>query len=437
MHYQVLISGGGIAGLTLALKLVSQGIHVLVIEKDLSPSIKYKGELLQPKSLQILDHLGIIDDVLIHSYPIHTTHLIEQSSLVRHPIKSTFSLDYRQLQTPYAHAVMMPHEKLKHLILAKAKTYPSFHMIQPGRLLNIDDHTAQIRTPEGVIDVTADYIFGAEGKVSVVRKKMNVRLGIQRYNHQFFTLATPRPPSITEARVIYRDHRFLGLFPLPDHNIRIVYLIRSGELKGYSQNGLSKLLREISLIEPEMTGYVDQIQDWNQIELMVPQRHNANIYAHGHLAILGDAAHSVHPMAGEGMNLAIQDADVLGELVKWLLLKKPDDPIGLKWYEQVRKPRAEFVSQFSHLSALAYSFPYDWLTPFRIKILQRIASIDYFHTQHMINIAGIGLCPPTVLDRLIQMGLLPGKWRQVPLDQEKYRFTEEEDYPWLKEMKRS
>jgi 2-polyprenyl-6-methoxyphenol hydroxylase-like FAD-dependent oxidoreductase len=431
MHYQVLISGGGIAGLTLALKLVAQGVNVLVVEKDTEPAIKYKGELLQPKSLLILEKLGIIDQVLAHSYPIHHTHVIEHSSSQPH-LFTKVTLDYGILHTRYPYAVMIPHETLKQLILEHASQFPHFHMIRPGRVIAIEQHTATLRTPEGERTVSADYIIGAEGKVSVVRKKMNVRLHIQKYNHQFLTLSSPRPLSLNEAQLISNQKRFLGLFPLPDQKVRIVYLIRSGEFRQYMHRGLQPFFQEIIEIVPSLKGYVDQIESWKQIELMVPQKHHANRYALGHLAIIGDAAHSVHPMAGEGMNMAIQDSDILGELISWLTQSNQSDSLGLKWYEIVRKSRAEYVSRISHLSALAYSFPYKWVTPFRIRVLQSIQSSAYLQAQYMINISGIGLCPESIADRLRQLGILSKSFLPASLDQEKFLFSQIDDYPWLK-----
>ncbi|HSO56754.1 MAG TPA: FAD-dependent monooxygenase, partial [Paenisporosarcina sp.] len=57
MKTDVFITGGGIGGLTLALKLVRAGIDVVMVEKLQGKQPVYKGELLQPKSMQIFDGL--------------------------------------------------------------------------------------------------------------------------------------------------------------------------------------------------------------------------------------------------------------------------------------------------------------------------------------------------------------------------------------------
>ncbi|MFP3422017.1 FAD-dependent monooxygenase, partial [Bacillus sp. SIMBA_161] len=106
--------------------------------------------------------------------------------------------------------------------------------------------------------------------------------------------------------------------------------------------------------------------------LMIPVMYHAASYVKGNKAIIGDAAHAVHPMAGEGMNMAIQDADVLGELAADMLAEKKTDTANLKWYEKVRYRRADHVIQLSHLAALAYSFPYRPVSYLRQRTFERM-----------------------------------------------------------------
>ncbi len=75
MRTQVVIVGGGIAGLTLALTLVAQNIEVIIIEKALT-SAKYKGELIHPKSLYVLEKRGVLQEVLQNGNPIQVFFMI-------------------------------------------------------------------------------------------------------------------------------------------------------------------------------------------------------------------------------------------------------------------------------------------------------------------------------------------------------------------------
>ncbi len=88
---------------------------------------------------------------------------------------------------------------------------------------------------------------------------------------------------------------------------------------------------------------------------MVPIRQHTDRYVKDSFVLIGDAAHSVHPMAGEGMNLAIQGADVLGELLGDMYETGNQDQV--KWleeYENVRKKRVKSIMDLSHMGGVVY-----------------------------------------------------------------------------------
>lgn len=432
MECQVFISGGGIAGLTLALKLVQRGISVVVVEKNEVPSVKYKGELLQPRSIEILAQLGLHEEIHAISHRIHTTNIEELSGK-----RGRISFQYTILDHPYNYAFMTPHESLKKIILQQAKSYPHFHYINSAF---IDFNSAELIKQAAIIQekngeskkIQAQFFIGAEGRVSPVRKSLQIDLKETSYNHHFLTVSFPRPLSLTEGEMRVKDSRFLGLFPLGKDMVRSVFLIKPEEYKHFRKAGLQELFNHYIELFPALEGYVEAIPDWKSIQLMIPVRHNATQYVKGNCALIGDAAHSVHPMAGEGMNLAIQDADVLGELLSWMFKTEQLNPNLLHWYEDVRKPRAEYLSILSHQSALAYSYSYSFWRKFRSNVLQNMASTKRLHFKQMLNISGLGIWKETLLDRLVQAGVLPKVFCPKKFHQQQHFFTREDYYPWYR-----
>lgn len=431
MECQVFISGGGIAGLTLALKLVQRGVSVIVAEKEEVPSVKYKGELIQPKSIDILTQLGLHDQIHSISHRIYTTNLEELSGK-----SSRITFQYSMLEHPYNYALMTPHEPLKKIILNEAQKYEHFHYMN-GTFVDFKEQelikkTAIVKIKDGELqEIHAQFFIGAEGRVSPVRKSLQITLKDSTYNHHFLTVSFPRPDSLTEGEMRVNDSRFLGLFPL-QNTVRSVFLIKPEEYKLYRKAGLQKLFDSYIELFPDIKGYVEQIPDWKSIQLMIPVRHSATQYVKGNCALIGDSAHSVHPMAGEGMNLAIQDTDVLGELLSWMFETGQLDSELLHWYEDVRKPRAEFLSAYSHLSALAYSYSNAFWRIFRSNVLYNMSTTKLLHFKQMLNISGLGIWKETIADRLTQGGLLPKALSTTKFNQQDYFFTREDDYPWYR-----
>jgi 2-polyprenyl-6-methoxyphenol hydroxylase-like FAD-dependent oxidoreductase len=147
--------------------------------------------------------------------------------------------------------------------------------------------------------------------------------------------------------------------------------------------------------------------------------------------IIGDAAHAVHPMAGEGMNMAIQDADVLGELLADMAEHGHFSADNLAWYEKVRYRRAEHVIQLSHLAALAYSFPFKTVSYFRQKTFERMEEDAVLHFKQMLNVSGLGMWKENFRDRFIQGGIMPVRTTDLEPDKKELKYyTKNDDYPW-------
>ncbi|MCA1055941.1 FAD-dependent monooxygenase [Rossellomorea aquimaris] len=427
----VFISGGGIGGLTLGLKLARCGIDVTIAERLTGPSPVYKGELLQPKSLEILDSLGVIGPVMEEGHKITDLELTELKNLKAKPEHSTMS--YSILPSDYPFSLMIHHETLKGILLNEAQSYSTFHYHSQTMCKGIKGKTVilQDRKTKEMNELLCDFIIGAEGRSSVTRDHMGVSVKEKKYNHHFLTVTFPRPDQLVKGKIISTYQSFLGLFPLKNEEVRSVYLIPAGEYQSLRKKPISEFHQLYITMCPELEGYVNQLKDWKQIQLMVPVKYHSETYVKDHLALIGDAAHTVHPMAGEGMNMAIQDGDVLGELLcdmyKWDKLH----PSNLEWYPKVRRKRVSHQMHLSHLSALAYSYPYRPIGWLRKKSLQRMERDMVSHYKQMLNISGLGLWRENLHDRMIQGGLLPIRKGTITSEEKDVStFTRMQDYPW-------
>lgn len=431
MKTDVLISGGGIGGLTLGLKLAACSIDVTIVERLPGAGSVYKGELLQPKSLEIFESLGVLDTVSENGHAISDLELIELKRDESDADRSMMS--YSILPSRHPYSMMIHHETLKDILRVQGERYPTFHYLPNTACKKIDGHqvTVEDRETKEEYEIHSDFIIGAEGRSSVTRDYMGIDVKEKKYNHHFLTVTFPRPKEMVKGKIISTYQSFLGLFPLPNDEVRSVYLIPAGEYKTLRKKPISEFHKLYVGMCPDLEGYVDQIEDWKKIQLMVPMKYHVDTYVKDHLALIGDAAHTVHPMAGEGMNMAIQDGSILGELLCDMYGQKKLDPVNLQWYPKVRKRRVSHQMHLSHLSALAYSYPYRPIGWLRNKSLQRMERDVISHYKQMLNISGLGMWRETLYDRMIQGGVLP--LRKDPLTDEEKRmpaFTEQEDYPW-------
>lgn len=429
MKTDVFISGGGIGGLTLALKLVQRGVDVVLAERQVKVPTAYKGELLQPKSMMVFDSLGLFDKIQARSNEIKILDMLELSSSLK--VLDQSFMDYSVLPGKYNASYMMPHEELKSVMLELASGYSHFHYLSGTVCKGFTETTALLQKGKEQIEVEAAYFFGAEGRSSVTRKEMGIEVKQTAYNHHFLTVTFPRHESFTDGKIVSTYNRFLGLFSLPDEKVRSVYLIPQGDYKRLKEKPISHFHKLYTDLAPIVDGYVQKLTDWKAIQLMIPVMFHAPSYVKGNKAIIGDAAHAVHPMAGEGMNMAIQDADILGELTADMIELGKRDPANLAWYEKVRYKRADHVLQLSHLAALAYSFPFKPISFIRKRTFERMEEDPILHFKQMLNISGLGMWKENFRDRFIQGGLMPIRLKELPTDTKELKyFTRAEDYPW-------
>jgi 2-polyprenyl-6-methoxyphenol hydroxylase-like FAD-dependent oxidoreductase len=429
MKTDVFITGGGIGGLTLALKLVRAGIDVVMVEKLPGKQPVYKGELLQPKSMQIFDGLLVYDEVTSNAQIIEILDLIELSKTLH--VKDQSFMDYTVIPGKYNAAYMIHHEVLKNIIRKRAENYPNFHYINSASCKGIEHDKAIVQKGKEQFEVEATFFIGAEGRASVTRQAMGIKVEPIKYNHHFITVTFPRPSSFVGGQIFSSYNRFLGLFPLPDNQVRSVYLIPAGEYKKIKEKPIDHFHKLYTDLAPAIDGYVQKLEDWSKIQLMIPIMYHADTYVKGNKAIIGDAAHAVHPMAGEGMNMAIQDADILGELLVDMYKLSALNVENLKQYENVRKDRADYLIQLSHLSALAYSFPFQPVSWIRSKTFERMEEDPVLHFKQMLNVSGLGMWKESVRDRFIQGGMMPTRKKDLPIEKKEMKlFSSEDDYPW-------
>lgn len=432
MKTDVFISGGGIGGLTLALKLVQRGVGVVLAERMNSKPPTYKGELLQPKSMQIFDSLGLFEEIKLRSNEIKVLDMLELSSSLK--VQDQSFMDYSVLPGKYNAAYMVHHEELKAMLLKAALKFGHFKYFNGTACTGFSENSALLKKGKEIFEVEAGFFFGAEGRSSITRSSMGIETKQTFYNHHFLTVSFPRAENFTDGQIISTYNRFLGLFPLPDNQVRSVYLIPKGDYKELKEKPISHFHKLYTDLAPVVDGYVQQLTDWKKIQLMVPVMFHTAVYVKDNKAIIGDAAHAVHPMAGEGMNMAIQDADILGELAADMLDRGRTAPENLQYYEKVRYKRADHILQLSHLAALAYSFPFKPVSYLRKRTFERMEEDPILHFKQMLNVSGLGMWKENIRDRFIQGGIMPIRMKDLASGTKELKYyTEKEDYPWKEE----
>ena len=304
---QICIAGGGPAGMMLGLLLARSGIRVTVLEKHSDFFRDFRGDTIHPSTLEILDELGLLDEFLKLPH--------QEVRQLRGQIgDTTLTLaDFTHLPIRCKFLAFMPQWDFLNFLAARARVYPGFRLEMESEVsgLTFDGERVtgvRVRTPAGVREVLADLVVGTDGRDSTVREAAglpSIEFGAPMDVLWMRVSRRPGDPRQLLGRVDYGQ-----IFVMIDRGDywQCGLVVRKGALAEIQRRGLDALRADIQRLAPFLGERVSDLRDWNDIKLLTVQVDRLRRWYRDGVLCIGDAAHAMSPVAGVGINLAIQDA---------------------------------------------------------------------------------------------------------------------------------
>lgn len=308
------IAGAGPAGAVLALLLARKGVSVMLLEEHMDFDRDFRGDTVHPSVMDILDEIGLADRLLqiehtrIQGIPVQTA-------------RGTIMLaDLRPLKTRFNYIAMIPQVRFLEFITGEAKRYPNFTLVMGARVEKLIEedgyvHGVQYRGRDGWHEVRATLTVGADGRFSRLRKLAG-----------FEPVKTAPPMDVLWFRLPRgQDEPEESTGRLADGHILVVlnrgsewqigYIIPKGGYQEIHAAGIEKLRQDIAHLMPDFADRVDCIKEWKQVSVLSVESSRLRRWYRPGLLLIGDAAHVMSPVAGVGINYAIQDATVAANVL--------------------------------------------------------------------------------------------------------------------------
>ena len=349
---QVIIAGAGPVGLVTALGLAQRGIRVLVLEKNsIEVPPQWRGSTIHPPTLAIFDELGLADEIIVGAIKVE---VLQYRDL---EIQQVVNFDYDCLDGLVKFPFRLQYEQYKVLkLLRTAASNNSKIEIQYDSLIesvNQDSNGVSVQVSKNGVtkSVRADWLVGADGSHSAVRKALGIELDGFTY---------PYPTTVVATPFKFEDH-FPGLAPVtywsgptgrlsmirtPDiWRIAMTTPLEGVDISSDDRGSISEPTQDfivaIDLLLSRIPGVSLADLELKQYEVYRSHQRIAREFSVDRVALAGDAAHLTTTNGGMGLNSGVQDAAALVKALEAAIALNGSGPIS-----QYAKERKEFCANF-------------------------------------------------------------------------------------------
>lgn len=378
-HYDLVIVGGGIVGLTLASALRFSGLRLALVEAQ-APAQSANRERAYAFSLtsaEIFKQLGLWQSVAGRITRFDKVRLSDADF----PVVVNFRpADLRTDSVYYA----AEHRVLMAALQQSIADCPTIDYLAPAAVeaVRYEAEAVHCRLTQADQrwDCTADLIVAADGGRSPLREQANISTFGWKYWQSCITaLLVPERPHHNIAYERFWPSGPFAILPLPGDRCQIVWTAPHAEAEAMLKLPPEQFMAELTRRYGPQMGRLKLL---NQPRMFPVRLMHCDRYVQPRLALIGDAAHGCHPVGGQGLNMGIRDASALAEVL--ITAHRRREPLGnvsvLNRYGRWRRRENWVVLSMTDLLNRSFSnrwLPLVWLRRLGIVLLEYLPPLKW------------------------------------------------------------
>lgn len=331
---KVIIIGAGPVGTFAAYCLAEYGIETLVLESESTCETDMRASTFHPSTLKYLDNLNLADELIekglkapIFQYRIRSTDEVLEFNLQELDDVLDFPFRLQCEQYKFARMLAGKLDRHRHSSVLFNRKLINFSEGNNKVTLDVDHHGTSEQ-------YQCDYLIGADGANSIVRRNLGIEFSGFTYEEKFFTLSTQKPlenyfSNLSYVNYVSDPEEWFVLLKAPSAWRILVPVPQTLDDKAIKSNDY------VSDIFRRVLNSCDPIETIHRTIYRVHQR-VVNKMRYGRIMLAGDSAHLNNPLGGFGMNGGLHDAWNLAEKLDGIINHKKDEDL-LNLYDRQRR----------------------------------------------------------------------------------------------------
>ncbi len=313
----ILIVGGGMVGATLGIALSGAGLKVTLADRleakaDTAKSYDGRASAIANGSVNILKGIGVWPYLEVNASPIWDIRVADG-----HPLRGVSPLflhyDHSDVgECPFG--FIIENRSVREALRTVASDCKSLKLVDSANVVSVKRGSFGVsaETDTGM-RLNASLLIAADGRGSQIRNGAGIKTRVKMYDQKSIVcnVRHERDHAGTAVELFLPGGPF-AMLPMTEHRCNVVWTERIDLVDHYMALTEEKFLKELSQRFGGWLGKIDLVSPRHLYPLGML---HAERYTSQRLAIVGDAAHSIHPIAGQGLNLGLRDVAALAELI--------------------------------------------------------------------------------------------------------------------------